>query len=137
MFLAPLDKSEELIRGIAASPAESAGLNRCPIQPLLTKHYTRPLFKLPASEIIVSHWMFRSVPEADAQAYASVTDTNRAILDRVKLAGGKGYPPYAPYFTRGDWQAHYGDETWRRLVAAKQEYDPRGVLTPGPGVFAT
>jgi FAD/FMN-containing dehydrogenase len=30
----------------------------------------------------------------------------------------------------------YGPETCRRLAAAKQQFDPNNILTPGPGIFS-
>jgi hypothetical protein len=37
-------------------------------------------------------------------------------------------------FTPRDWQIQYGD-SWPELVQLKKAYDPRGILTPGPGIF--
>lgn len=47
-------------------------------------------------------------------------------------------PPWdklAGLSTPADWQAHYGAQTWKRLVAAKKTYDPANILTPGTGMF--
>ena len=33
-----------------------------------------------------------------------------------------------------EWERHFG-AAWERVVAAKQRYDPDGLLTPGPAVF--
>ena len=37
-------------------------------------------------------------------------------------------------FTPGDWRRHYGAE-WQAFKQAKSEFDPRNILTPGPGIF--
>lgn len=134
MFV-PLHAAEALVSSIIASPSELTGVAGFPIQPLITSKFTRPMLKHPADEVIVVLWLFRTVPAADADAQARAAEANMAVLARVTALGGKAYPPYAPYFTRAEWQEHYGPATWRRLVAAKQRFDPRGVLTPGPGVF--
>ena len=134
MFV-PRRDAETLITSILTSPSESDGVARFPIQPLLSAKFTRPLLKHPPDEVIVVLWLFRSSPAADAEAHTRTTAANQGIIARMNAMGGKAYPPYAPYFTRAVWQEHYGTATWARLVAAKQRFDPRGVLTPGPGVF--
>lgn len=39
-----------------------------------------------------------------------------------------------PQMTRHDWQKHY-QPAWGRVVSAKEDYDPDGILTPGQGIF--
>ena len=53
---------------------------------------------------------------------------------QAAAAGGTRYPHGACPFTQADWQAHYGS-MWPRLVTWKNRYDPKGILTPGPGIF--
>jgi FAD/FMN-containing dehydrogenase len=134
MFV-PLDKAAQLITSIVDTAGELAGVARFPIQALITRQFTRPLLTLPASDTSIVLWLFRSVPANDGDANAAATTANHAILDRMRSMGGKAYPPYSPYFSPSDWKEHYGAATWRRLTAAKAKCDPRGVLTPGPGVF--
>lgn len=136
MFV-PRQAADALVSSIIASPGESAGVARFPIQPLITSKFARPMLKHPADDVIVVLWLFRSISASDADAQAQAAEANLAIIARVTALGGKAYPPYAPYFTRAVWQEHYGPATWRRLVAAKRRFDPRGVLTPGPGVFTS
>ena len=62
-------------------------------------------------------------------------DSNRRLVARMRAAGGVVYPPHAPERTPEEWRDHYGAE-WPRLTAAKARFDPDGVLTPGPGLFA-
>jgi cytokinin dehydrogenase len=49
--------------------------------------------------------------------------------------GGKVYPPFAPILTARQWREHYGAATWARFAAAKQRFDPNGVLNPSAGIF--
>ncbi len=43
------------------------------------------------------------------------------------------YPIGAKEWTARAWRRHYGS-TWPEVVAAKHRYDPRRILTPGPGM---
>jgi FAD/FMN-containing dehydrogenase len=100
-----------------------------------TRRFTRPMFKLPGEDIALVLWMFRTVRKGDVAGYTALMETNRAMLERMRAAGGKAYPPQVPYSSRPEWEAHYGPDTWRRLLTAKKTYDPNGILTPGPGMF--
>ncbi len=60
---------------------------------------------------------------------------NEALLPRLRAAGGKIYPPFAPVLSHKGWQEHYGSDTWPRFAAAKKQFDPKNVLTPGAGIF--
>jgi FAD/FMN-containing dehydrogenase len=131
----PLEASRDFAERVLASPSESAALWRVDFCPLNLGRFTRPLFKLPGGEVAFSLWLFRSVAAAEPANHAAALEANRAILERMRAVGGKAYPPYVRY-THADWRAHYGPQTWARLEAAKKRYDPKGVLTPGPGVFA-
>jgi len=49
--------------------------------------------------------------------------------------GGKIYPPFSPILTAAQWREHFGATIWARFTAAKQRFDPNGVLNPGAGIF--
>ncbi|HVY27825.1 MAG TPA: FAD-binding protein [Polyangiaceae bacterium] len=104
--------------------------------PLLTSTITRPLFRLPNEELV---WLFdvltaRDVPGYDADFAANKRARNNAWFDIARSLGGTRYPIGTMDFTASDWQQHYGSE-WPGLVAAKAKFDPKNILTPGPGIF--
>ena len=87
-------------------------------------------------EFALAILLFRGVPIGDGdRAYSETVTTVRGLVEKMYAVGGKAYPPYAPFFSRADWEAHYGPTNWRRLVAGKKKFDPMGVLTPGTGMF--
>jgi FAD/FMN-containing dehydrogenase len=61
-------------------------------------------------------------------------DANKATYGRVKAAGGTLYPVSALPLSKSEWRDHFGP-AFGRLDAAKKQYDPRQVLTPGYDVF--
>lgn len=134
MFL-PGSRAEELIESILARPAETANVWRFSLYLLPTAPLTRPLLMIPREELALCLFLFRSVPAAESARYANEVDTVRRLCDRLRAAGGTAYPPYAPFFSRSDWQAQYG-ATWQRLAAGKKKYDPATILTPGMGISA-
>lgn len=59
----------------------------------------------------------------------------KVTAEGLTAVGGKRYAPYSMVISSDEWQAHYGPEVWRRLVAAKAKYDPNRVLSPHPAIF--
>ncbi|MFI7229518.1 hypothetical protein ACIBO5_40415 [Nonomuraea angiospora] len=47
---------------------------------------------------------------------------------------GQQYPVGSIPTTPAEWRAHYGP-AWAAFEAARERYDPDGILTPGQGVF--
>lgn len=104
--------------------------------PLLTSTITRPLFRLPDEELV---WLFdiltaRDMPGYDADFAANKRARNNVWFDMARALGGTRYPIGTLDFSKGDWRRHYGAE-WRGFKKAKEEFDPKGILTPGPGIF--
>lgn len=135
MFV-PLSAAKAFISEILANPAELAGLSDFQFNPFRASLTRCPLFKFPGEAIAYMVWLYpRNTPLEDDAAYRAVMEINRKLLARMRSIGGKSYPPYAPYFSQAEWEQHYGPETWRRLAAAKREYDPNLMLTPEMCMF--
>ncbi len=92
-----------------------------------------PFFSLPDSEHVFLFSVLRFAPPVPA-VVADLVAQNRAIYDELVPLGGKRYPIGALDMTPADWQDHYG-AAWGDFVAAKDEYDPDQVLTPGQRIF--
>ncbi len=102
---------------------------------------TRPFLRVPEPD--GSDWLFlfdilttSAQPGPDPAFTSELMDRNNRLFARARDAfGGVRYPIGSLDFTPEDWQAHYGD-LWQTLVARKHRFDPGGILTPGPGIFA-
>lgn len=134
MFV-PGSIADEFVARILATPRETEGMTRFSLYVLPTRKFARPMFVLPEEDLALNIWLFRGVPVANESAYAEAVATVRGLAGKMRAASGKAYPPYAPFFNRSDWEAHYGPTEWRRLVVGKKEFDPKGILTPGTGMF--
>jgi FAD/FMN-containing dehydrogenase len=88
--------------------------------------------RVPAEDVVYSVTLLRNVPPADVE---TALKTNRALYERARALGGKRLVWGSIPFSSADWAEHFGPELWSRFKAAKQRLDPRGVLTPGPGMF--
>jgi FAD/FMN-containing dehydrogenase len=104
--------------------------------PLLTSTITRPLFRLPDEELV---WLFdvltaRDAPGYDAAFAASKRARNNVWFQLGRSLGGTRYPIGTMDFSVADWQLHYGSE-WQAFADAKAKFDPKNILTPGPGIF--
>jgi cytokinin dehydrogenase len=104
--------------------------------PLLRSTITRPLLRLPDEELV---WLFdvltsRNAPGYDADFAANKRARNNMWFDMARDLGGTRYPIGTLDFSHGDWRRHYG-EAWPAFKAAKEKFDPKGILTPGPGIF--
>jgi FAD/FMN-containing dehydrogenase len=135
MFV-PASDAKDFIAEVLASPASLAGLADFQFNPFSVRRLTRPLFKFPDEDVAFGVWLYpRNVALEDDASFAAALEANRHLLARMRAIGGKAYPPYAPYSSPKEWAEHYGPETWRRLTAAKQRYDPNHVLGPSLGMF--
>lgn len=136
MFL-PGSRGEEFVARILATPAETARVTRFSLYTLPVRKFARPMFVLPRQEkLALCIFLMRGVPIADGErAYTEAATAVRGLVEKTYAIGGKVYPPYAPFFSRADWQANYGPTNWRRLTAGKKKFDPKGILTPGAGMF--
>jgi cytokinin dehydrogenase len=104
--------------------------------PLLTCTNSRPLFRLPDEELVYLFDVLtsRDVPGYDADYAANKRARNNAWFDLARSLGGTRYPIGTLDFTPGDWRRHYGS-AWGGFKQAKERFDPRNILAPGPGIF--
>jgi FAD/FMN-containing dehydrogenase len=107
--------------------------------PMLRASYTRPLLRLPSAASGPWVWLFSILTDSTLSGpnpgYADrMLARNYDLYQRAAAVGGVRYPHGACPFTKADWQKHYG-EAWPQLVASKERYDPRGILTPGPAIL--
>ncbi|MEV0804271.1 FAD-binding protein [Kribbella sp. NPDC050281] len=63
-----------------------------------------------------------------------LVETNEAVYRRVKAAGGTLYPVSALPLSKDEWRDHFGS-AYGQLDAAKRQYDPNKILTPGYPIF--
>jgi len=129
MFV-PGSTSEEFLRRILATPNDTAGMTRLSLYMLPMQKFSRPMFVLPREELTCAIFLFRNVPLSEEARYAEMVATVRKLDIEMREAGGKAYPPYAPFYSSADWETHYGP-AWSRLAAGKRKFDPENVLTPG------
>ncbi|MGW2092089.1 FAD-binding protein [Promicromonospora sukumoe] len=114
------------------TPADAGGVAL--LYPTRRALVTRPQVVVPEGEVFFLLALLRAVsPPDDAHAERLIAD-NDALYARVLAAGGAQYPVNALHLTPADWRTHYGDR-WPVVLRAKDRYDPRGVLTPGQGIF--
>jgi hypothetical protein len=103
----------------------------------LRRHVLRaPLLRVPDEPVIFLFSILRTAaPDlGGALSAQAMVDGNRALFDRARDAGGYQYPVGSIPTTAGDWRRHFGPQ-WPFLEAARRRYDPRGILTPGQGIF--
>jgi cytokinin dehydrogenase len=138
----PASATKEFLSTIVALSPEQAALAgagasvRLPVHAVNTARFARPMLRLPQEKHVFMVWLFRRVPANDAPALARLQQSNRELLARITMVGGKRYSPYSGVMSSGEWAAHFGPDVWRRLSAAKKKYDPNNVLSPGPAMFA-
>lgn len=93
-----------------------------------------PLLRLPADRLCYAFNLIRIPATGDALEVRRLVRANRAVYARVRSAGGTLYPVAALPMSARDWRRHFGP-AFAGLHAAKREFDPGGVLTPGYAVF--
>ena len=91
-----------------------------------------PLFMRPRSEFMMGFGILPAVPRAFVNEVLPRLDM---ASQGANMIGGKRYLSGWINFDHAAWKAHYGDQ-WPTVVAAKQNFDPQGVLNPGFIKFA-
>ena len=111
----PETGAEAFLARMLDTPADTAGISRFSLYVLPTRKFGRSMFMLPREERLLAIFRFRGVSVADAGRYVEMVATVRRLALRTLEAGGKAYPPYAPFYSSADWKAHCGSE-WQRLA---------------------
>jgi FAD/FMN-containing dehydrogenase len=107
--------------------------------PLRRSRLTRPFFRVPDAD--GGDWVYlfdvltaSAGPGPDPQFVKDMLARNRRLYDKAVPLGGTRYPIGAIEFNRRDWEKHY-ERGWDDFAHAKRRYDPKNILTPGPGIF--
>jgi FAD/FMN-containing dehydrogenase len=100
---------------------------------------TRRFLKVPDS----TEWVYlfdiltaAAAPGPNPEFQAKMLARNGALFDKARRVGGTRYPIGTMAFDRQAWKQQYGED-WNDFKRLKQRFDPDGILTPGPGIFAT
>jgi cytokinin dehydrogenase len=101
--------------------------------------FTRPLLRLPNGG---GEWTYlfnvltaAPAPGVDKTFEQRMLARNRRLFEKARRMGGTRYPIDSVPFSRTDWVHHYGDQ-WPRFARLKRQFDPAGILTPGPDIFS-
>jgi cytokinin dehydrogenase len=137
----PASRARDYLGHVMALPPELSGFARpgevetMSFYPMNANRFTRPLFKVPAEEQFLTFWISRSAPADNESVLSDMIASNRDLLAKMKIAGGKRYVPYSMVISRAEWEEHYGPELWQRFSQAKKRFDPNRVLSPEPDIF--
>lgn len=100
--------------------------------------FKRPLLRLPKGG---GEWVHlfniltaAPAPGVDPAFEQRMLARNRRLFEKARSMGGTRYPIDSVPFSRNDWVQHYGDQ-WPRFSRLKRQFDPAGILTPGPQIF--
>ena len=131
----PAAATASFLTEVLTSPALAAGIWFFEMSPKIPARHGEPLQKMPASALAYELRMQRRASAPNAADHHAMLAANAALVATAMERGGKVYPPFAPVLTAAQWREHYGAATWARFAAAKQRFDPNGVLNPGAGIF--
>lgn len=104
------------------------------LYPLVRRHLHEPLLRVPGDPVPYLMSALRTCPPDNDAEIRRLLAANRSAFEAVRVGGGTQYPVGSVPFTRQDWRRHFGN-AYPGLAAARRRYDPRGLLTPGQGVF--
>ena len=107
------------------------------LYPIPRARFTTPLLSVPDSDLVFLFAVLRtSAPDGGALPAAAQLQENRDLYLRTQAVGGTQYPVGAIPMTPRDWRIQYGSR-WPQFKAAKQRFDPHGILAPGQGIFTS
>ena len=124
----------EFIQGVLdqTTPADT-GNGPIIIYPFRRSRVKQPFLALPNTPVCYLFSILRFAPPVPPVVDGIVAQ-NRAIYEELRDLGGKRYPISAVPFSHADWIDHFGAK-WCAFAEAKDDYDPKNVLTPGQGIF--
>ena len=132
----PHHSASEILTHVLSTPETYIGIWTVEVSAKVPARCMRPLLRMPDAEIACELRVQRRSTGAGSPDPKTLLTATNALLPRVLAAGGKIYPPYCPILSKQQWLEHYGPDTLQRFAAAKKQFDPNNVLTPGPGVFS-
>jgi len=98
----------------------------------------RPFLRIPEH----TEWVYlfdiltaANTPGPDPTFTANMLARNRRLFEKARAVGGTRYPIGSVDFSHADWLRQYGPLAGA-FALLKAFYDPRGIMTPGPGIFA-
>jgi cytokinin dehydrogenase len=119
----------------ALNPATDLGpFGQIALLPVRRSAISSPLLRMPADDLCYAFNLVRMPATSDANEANRLVDANKATYGRVEAAGGTLYPVSALPLSKGEWRDHFGS-AFGHLDAAKQQYDPDEILTPGYEIF--
>jgi cytokinin dehydrogenase len=137
MFL-PGSVTDAFVSGVMAdlTEADIGASGVILLYPLRRSLLQAPLLRVPDEPVIFVFSLLRTAaPDSGGALSANVMlSDNRALFERGRALGGYEYPIGSIPMTKADWVEHFGPR-WPFLAAARQRYDPGGILTPGQGIF--
>ncbi len=125
---------EEILGGL--TPAELGDSGLVLLYPIRADRLRAPLTRVPDSELIWLFALLRTGSADDPARATAMIEANRIIHDQALARGGVAYPINSVPMSSTDWRVHFGPR-WQQLRSAKEEFDPRGILTPGYGLGVT
>lgn len=124
----------EILTELTAAELGNSGLAL--LYPVHASRLHAPLTRVPDSELVWLFALLRTASADDPAGTAAMIEANRVVRDRVVARGGVVYPINTVPMSPADWRTYFGPR-WRQLQAAKEEFDPHGILTPGYGIVRT
>ncbi|MEC3977313.1 FAD-binding protein [Amycolatopsis sp. H20-H5] len=104
------------------------------LYPVHTARSGTPLLRLPDEPVAFLFALLLTADPAEPGAILRMAQRNRRFYECVLQAGGTTYPIGPPGLKPSEWVAHYG-EAWPAFQAAKARFDPKRIMTPGPGFW--
>jgi cytokinin dehydrogenase len=105
---------------------------------MIRENFTRPLQRLPSGSLSYHMRIYRVADrEGSPEPLQMLALNQRECLPRIFASGGTVYLPFPPLLDSSQILQQFGEALSQRFRAAKSQYDPRGVLTPGAGLFQT
>jgi cytokinin dehydrogenase len=120
--------------GALDPPADLGQFGQVALSPIRRAAISSPLLRMPSDDLCYAFNLIRIPATEDTNERNRLIDANEATYGRVKAAGGTLYPVSAFPLSRAQWRDHFGS-AFGQLAAAKQEFDPGQILTPGYEIF--
>jgi cytokinin dehydrogenase len=136
-FFLPEEKALSMLNYLVDTPGAALGADEIAVFPMIGESFTRPLQRMPGRSLAYHMRIYRVADREGSPEHLQMLALNqRECLPRIFANGGTVYLPFSPLLDSSQILPQFGEALWQRFRAAKSQYDPRGVLTPGAGLFS-
>jgi hypothetical protein len=135
-FFMPASETRGMVDYLTDTPDAALGAKQLVCMPIITKNFKQSLLPMPRQSTAFHMRIYRKAAQEGSPQHLQMLQLNHdTVLPKILAAGGTLYLPFTPLLTEDQRVQNFGTALYAEFKKAKSHYDPKGILTPGAGLF--